>query len=190
MSEQVFVNISNAPIIISLPTGRPYAVQPHYAVQGDHFRKFISSGTFVPLSNIPATFTIKGVTAPLAGEGVRGDSQAPNHTKSKTRPVPATAPKPKTAAVALAEEGKTSSQEVAKATLENVPGYDSATTPTFEGLTFQAWKERLAGISDATFGQHMKLGQLRGLAKFLQIDSADILQTKVEFMQAIRMRLR
>ena len=191
MSEQVFVNISHKPYIVSLPTGRPYAIQPHYAVQGDHFRKFISSGEFVPLAAIPAKFTVKGITSPLASEGVRGDSQAPNHNKSKlSRPAPAQAAKPKTAAMAMAEAGKTSPQEVADGILAGTPGYDSDASSTFEGLTFQGWKERLAGISDATFGQHMKLAQLRGLAKFLAIESADILQTKVEFITAIRMRLR
>ena len=191
MTEQVLVNISKAPLVISLPTGRPLIVDPGFAIQGDFFAKFASSGSFVPLHSIPVGFTVRGISAPLAGEGVRNDAQAPryanNASKSKQ---PVETSKPVTAVQDIADKNQTTPEEAAKALLQGVPGHDPNAPDTCQGLSMVQWKERLRGISDATFLQQMKLGQLRELAVFFGIESAGVLQTKPDFVRAIRLKAR
>lgn len=191
MTEQILVNISKARAVVSLPTGRPYIIEPGFAVQGDHFAKFVSSGVLVPLAHIPAGFTVRGISHPLGGEGVRQDSQAPSYAKNANKSAkPVAAPKQITAAENLANQGKTTSEEVSETLLAGVPGHDPDGKPTCQGLTNEQWKTRLQGISDATFLQQMKLGQLRELAVFFGIESASVIQTKPDFVRAIRLRIR
>lgn len=193
MTEQVLVNISKAPCVLTLPTGRPVAVDPGFAIQGDHFAKFASSGTLVPLHSIPVGFTVRGIIAPLAGEGVRQDAQAPSYAKNanKSKQLQTmAAPKPISAAQDLADKTQATLADASKALLDGVPGNDPNAPNTCQGLTAEAWKERLRGISDATFLQQMKLNDLRKLAEFFGVESAGILQTKPDFVRAIRLKVR
>ncbi len=190
MAEQIVVNISKAPYAITLPSGRPLAVLPGYAVQGNHFVKFVTAGVFVPLAGIPAGFKILGVSSPLGADGVRSDSVSStgfnNAPKSRAgnRTVPATA------ASALAAAGRPATNEAIAASMADVPGMADTATDRYDGLDVPQWKERIRGISDTTLAQQMKLGSLKDLARFLGIESADLLQTKADLIAAVRVRVR
>ena len=189
MAEAILVNISKAPMTIFLPSGRPLIVNPGYAVQGDHFTRYIASGQFVSLPHVPAGFKILGVTQPCQTEQVRSVSGNPvgfgnsNKSKSMAKAKPHVA-----TTVAMANPGA-SAQEIAETALGSA-ATSVSNTSSFEGLSVDAWKARLHSISDTTFAQQMKLSQLRGLAVFLGIDSADLIQTKADFITAIRVRIQ
>lgn len=192
MAEHIIVNVSKAPCQVSLPSGRPIIILPGFAVSGDHFTKFISSGQLLPLAAIPAGFSVKGVSFPLAMEGIRSDS-SPSHvfggaTKSAKNP---NATK-KATAVAMAESGKgTSEADILANVQANTGAVLSSNAPkTYEGATVEQWVTRLHSISDTTLGQQMKLNKLRELASFLGVESAEILQTKADLIQAVRVKTR
>lgn len=188
MVESILVNISNTPMTIFLPSGRPLIVNPGYAVQGDHFVRYVASGQFVLLPSIPVGFRIKGISQPCSVDQIRSTQGSPvgfsNAPKSKSM---AKAKPANTTTIAMANPGA-STQEIENAALGDAASSVSD-AHTFEGLSLDSWKARLHSISDTTFAQQMKLSQLKGLAKFLGIESADLMQTKADFIAAVRIKI-
>lgn len=191
MADQIVVNISKAPVTVCMPSGKPVVILPGYAVQGDCFMKYVMSGQIVPLSNVPVGFAVRGVAQPLAKEGMRSDGKssvsfgnAPKSAKSSTVA-------PKGTAVSLAESGKEATEENIRASIEAAGGAKLPSSEgTYEGLTVEQWAERLRKVSDNTLGQQMKLHTLRDLARFLGVDSAELLQTKADLISAVRIKTR
>lgn len=191
MAEQILVNISQAPITVSMPSGKPVAILPGFAIKGDHFARFAMSGTLVTLASIPAGFSIRGVSDPMANEGIRSDSGSSTTfgaaPKSKAKPSPV----PKTTAMALAESGVAPTEQAVANDVANRSGVEiDVTSSSYMGLERSQWDARLHSISDTTLAQQMKLSDLTGLARFLGIESADLLRTKMDLIQAIRVKVR
>lgn len=184
--EQIIVNVSRAPCAISLPSGRPILLNPGFAVQGNYFLRFLDPGKLEVLAKIPAGFTVRGVSQPLAGDQSRDNSAASNKVQGKIENKSQPRVAAKTAASALAESGK-------DATLENlatgIPGAITASQNADEGYmgaTAATWIARIQGISNATLAQQLKLNELKGLAKFLGVESE--LHTKAELVEAVRVK--
>lgn len=190
MAEHIFVNISKSPYVVCLPSGRMLNILPGHAVQGNYFARFSNADKFVSLPAIPAGFMIKGVSQPLQDESTRGDGnssvsygkQSPKREGRKAEP-----------AATVLSVAKGSAGEAEK-NVEDVvrlsEGTTIPTTDTFEGLNKDQWIHRIRSISDTTLAQQMKLAQLKGLAVFLNIGSADQLQNKGELTQALRVKVR
>lgn len=188
-SELILINISSSPTTVSLPTGRPIIVLPGFGVAGDYFVKYMQIGVLMPIASIPSSFKVKGIAEPLRTEGVR-TTRDPSEAVNKNQPFrPATtgaAATPKSSLVAMAEAGLgTSDKDIAKAHNLDIKEGD-----LLDGLTREAWVSRIQAISEATLAQQMKLDQLRNLARFLGIYSADILATKADIISAVRIRCR
>lgn len=190
VSELILVNISSSPTTVNLPTGRPIIVLPGFGIAGDYFSKYMQAGILMPVAAIPANFKIRGIAEPLRSEGVR-TSRDPSSAAVAGNPRGASGsdfrgPAVPSAISALAKEGSgTSNQDVASSFGINTP-----TSELLDGVTREGWVSRVQSISDTTLAQQMKLDQLRGLARFLGIDSADLLSTKAEIISAVRIRCR
>lgn len=186
-SELILVNISNSPATVNLPTGRPVIVLPGFGIAGDYFVKYMQVGVLMPIAAIPNAFKVKGIAEPLRSEGVRTSRDPSSMTSDVNQPFRnGKTVAVKSTLVSLAETGAgTTDKDVANAHNVQLPEGE-----LLDGITREGWVSRVQSISDTTLAQQMKLDQLRNLARFLGIDSADILATKSDIIAAVRIRCR
>lgn len=184
--EQVLVNISKAPVSVTLPSGRPILINPGFAVQGDYFLKFIDPGRIETLARIPAGFSVRGVSQPLLTDQTRDNNSSSSRTTGKLENKSNAKAALKTAGAALAAEGKELTvQNLAK----NIPGFTGtgeAGEETFQGVTAATWISRIKAVSSSTLAQQTKLGDLKALAKFLGVASE--FATKADLIEAVRLK--
>jgi hypothetical protein len=183
--ENIYVNITGAPLVVSLPSGASYSLNSGEAIVGNWFEKYTKLGTPLLVRYTPRVTNTPKVHNPL-----------------KLASIPVNpAPQPVAAAVPPAAEPETfkvaaaaTVQVQAGIAQEAEPGPDSiaaATTPADEylGKTMDQWKDWFATVTESTVLQTYKLHELVDLASFLGLDPAAIGTTKLDVQAAVRNHL-
>lgn len=176
MVEHVYVNLTNGPVTVSLPSGAGFEVKVGEAVRGAHFLRTAQAGVLIPIEGCPKHMRPTVIHEP---PGVAQDAVAPP-------PPPVAPPPPPVAPPVEPAAGEEKKEEEPGDGDEKVAGEGGGAAP--EGEVFQdkdraGWIAWLGEHSDSTVMQ-MKLADLQGLATFMGAKEAG--SSKGDALQAIR----
>lgn len=182
MVEHVYVNLTNGPVTVSLPSGAGFEVKVGEAVRGAHFLRTAQAGVLIPIEGCPKHMRPTVIHEP---PGVAQAAPAP--------PPPPVAPPPPLVASPVAPPAEPAAGEEKKEEEpggggEEVAGAGEGGGAAPEGEVFQdkdraGWIAWLGEHSDSTVMQ-MKLADLQGLATFMGAEDAG--SSKGDALQAIR----
>jgi len=183
----ILVNTGTTNVVISTPSGRFVTVGPAQAITGDWLHKYIGTTPLQVYQQIPSSFVVKGILDPMKEEFIR-DNRDASHFQQPEANKRGVAPSPvatQTKAAAAKADGK---ELDIKRDMGGNPAHPDSSEPVHDGLTKGQWVDRIRSVSDSTLAQNLKVDDIRGVAKLLEIDSYDLLNTKKDLIAAVRVK--
>lgn len=190
--DDIFVNLKNTSIRLSLPSGAGYDLPPNHAIKGAHYRRVAAVGLLRPLAACPGFKPIR-----IHEPEVSPHSRMMAAAAAPVAPAPAATKSTATKAAAVGGSGAVvekppvappKAEEVAAVTEELKVVAGDATAPQApdecQGKTAEEWWRWISDSADSTIVQTLKLAELQAVAAFLGVPGVGM--TKLDTISALR----